>query len=219
MARRTKAEAMETRERILDAAEHVFHREGVSSASLNDIAVEAGVTRGAIYWHFKNKLDVFVAMTERGRLPFDVLLARAQDPDAPDPLAALREFMLFIPTQVASEPQQRRLFEIFFLRCEYTAESLPLLNHRQDGFRRISEQLADALRNIVRRGQLPDTLDIEKAVAQCHAQLTGLTFTWLLHPDSFCLQEDGEDLVDAFLHGLAHNPWLQHRAPASAVDG
>src|SRR5690606_10590111 len=62
MARRTKAEAMETREQILDAAELVFHRKGVSCTSLNDIAAEAGVTRGAIYWHFKNKHDVFIAM-------------------------------------------------------------------------------------------------------------------------------------------------------------
>ena len=39
MVRRTKAEAMETRTRILDAAEQVFHRKGVLSASLNDIAL------------------------------------------------------------------------------------------------------------------------------------------------------------------------------------
>ena len=72
MVRRTKSEALETRARILDAAEQVFLRKGVLSASLNDIASEAGVTRGAIYWHFKNKHDVFMAMVERGRLPFDI---------------------------------------------------------------------------------------------------------------------------------------------------
>ena len=69
MARRTKAEALETREQIIDAAERVFHKKGVSRSSLSDIAEEAGVTRGAIYWHFKNKHDIFVAMTERHRLP------------------------------------------------------------------------------------------------------------------------------------------------------
>ena len=62
MVRRTKAEAMETRTRILDAAEQVFHRKGVLSASLNDIASEAGVTRGAIYWHFKNKEGLMAAV-------------------------------------------------------------------------------------------------------------------------------------------------------------
>ncbi len=81
MVRRTKSEAMETRTQILDAAERVFQRDGVLSASLNDIATEAGVTRGAIYWHFKNKHDLFMAMVERGRLLFDILSEKAEDPE------------------------------------------------------------------------------------------------------------------------------------------
>jgi len=55
MARCTKEKALETRERILDAAEDVFDDNGVSNTSLADIATAAGVTRGAIYWHFTNK--------------------------------------------------------------------------------------------------------------------------------------------------------------------
>jgi TetR/AcrR family acrAB operon transcriptional repressor len=55
MVRRTKTEALETRNSLLDAAEHLFQARGVSRTSLNDIANEAGTTRGAIYWHFKDK--------------------------------------------------------------------------------------------------------------------------------------------------------------------
>lgn len=54
MARRTKEEAEETRIQILDAAERVFYDKGVSRASLAEIASDAGVSRGAIYWHFEN---------------------------------------------------------------------------------------------------------------------------------------------------------------------
>ena len=73
MARRTKEDAQKTREQLLDAAETVFHRKGVSKTSLNDIAEEAGLTRGALYWHFKNKHDVFEAMLERMDLPLEIL--------------------------------------------------------------------------------------------------------------------------------------------------
>ena len=62
MVRRTKEEAQETRNRILDAAERVFVERGVGRSSLNEIATAAGVTRGAIYWHFQDKADVFNAM-------------------------------------------------------------------------------------------------------------------------------------------------------------
>jgi TetR/AcrR family acrAB operon transcriptional repressor len=55
MARATKEEALETRNRIIDAAEEVMFARGVAQTSLADVADAAGVTRGAIYWHFKNK--------------------------------------------------------------------------------------------------------------------------------------------------------------------
>lgn len=59
MARKTKKESLETRQDILTAAARVFSTHGVAKTSLNDIAKEAGVTRGAIYWHFENKTDLF----------------------------------------------------------------------------------------------------------------------------------------------------------------
>ena len=77
MARRTKEEALETRGRILDAAEAVFHEKGVAHASLAEIAETAGVTRGAIYWHFKDKADLFHAMMLRVTLPMAASLAKA----------------------------------------------------------------------------------------------------------------------------------------------
>src|SRR5262245_17443620 len=74
MARRTKEEALETRTRILDAAESVFYERGVANASLEEIAVEAKVTRGAIYWHFKDKAELFDAMMQRVMLPAEDLM-------------------------------------------------------------------------------------------------------------------------------------------------
>ena len=69
MARCTKEQALETRTRILDAAEDVFNANGVSKTSLADVAAAAGLTRGAIYWHFANKTDLFAAMCQRVRQP------------------------------------------------------------------------------------------------------------------------------------------------------
>ena len=58
--RKTKEEAQQTRSNLLNAALNVFYERGVSKASLDEIAKTAGVTRGALYWHFKNKEDLFV---------------------------------------------------------------------------------------------------------------------------------------------------------------
>ena len=50
---KTKEEAYQTRCNVLDAALTVFYERGVAQASLDEIAKAAGVTRGALYWHFK----------------------------------------------------------------------------------------------------------------------------------------------------------------------
>ena len=60
--RKTKEEAQQTRSNLLNAALNVFYERGVSKASLDEIAKAAGVTRGALYWHFKNKEDLFEAL-------------------------------------------------------------------------------------------------------------------------------------------------------------
>jgi AcrR family transcriptional regulator len=54
-----------TRELLLDAAEELFATRGFDGASLDDIAATAGYTRGAIYKHFSNKEDLFLAVNKR----------------------------------------------------------------------------------------------------------------------------------------------------------
>ena len=68
MARKTKEEAQATRAGILDAAQACFHEFGVAGTSLAMIGARAGYTRGAVYWHFKNKTEVLTAMIDRERI-------------------------------------------------------------------------------------------------------------------------------------------------------
>lgn len=60
--KRTKSEAALTRAAILEAAELLFYQKGMTSCSLDEIAVQAGVTRGALYWHFQGKKDLVSAL-------------------------------------------------------------------------------------------------------------------------------------------------------------
>ena len=78
MVRRTKEEAQETSSQILQAAEQAFYEHGVARTTLADIAALAGVTRGAIYWHFSNKSDLLQALLDTLHEPLDEL-ARASE--------------------------------------------------------------------------------------------------------------------------------------------
>jgi TetR/AcrR family acrAB operon transcriptional repressor len=109
MARNTKEKALETRDSILDAAEDVFNEKGVSNTSLNDVAQAAGVTRGAIYWHFKNKGDLFDAMCRRVRDPMMAMIEEMADEKTTDPLGQLRSAGSIVMQQVVDNPHYRKV--------------------------------------------------------------------------------------------------------------
>jgi len=60
--RRTKEDAALTRENLLDAALASFHARGYMATTLDDIAHRAGITRGAIAWHFGSKAELLNAV-------------------------------------------------------------------------------------------------------------------------------------------------------------
>ena len=62
--KKTKEEALVTKQRILDNAVELFIQNGFSKTTLDEIALQANVTRGAIYWHFKDKLDILNELIE-----------------------------------------------------------------------------------------------------------------------------------------------------------
>lgn len=202
MVRRTKAEALATREQILDAAEMVFHRQGVSRSTLSDIASEAGVTRGAIYWHFKNKQDVLNAMIERITLPLETLAEASTDTNEPDPLGRHRDVLISLLTNLAHDERQRRAFEIMFQKCELTEENQDILNRHRDAVHRASERTRRTFDNAVRKGQLPASLDTQVAATLLHCQIHGLIDSWLLTPERINLEEYASTFVDFFLSGI-----------------
>jgi len=116
--KRTRQPALETRNQILDAAERVFAEHGVARTTLEEVAVRAGFTRGAIYGHFRNKGELFVAMTNRVMLPMEMLVAASVDAGEPDPLARIRQLLVFCLGKAVVEPHSRRVFEVLFTKYE-----------------------------------------------------------------------------------------------------
>ena len=62
--RKTKDEALITKNQIMEKAMKLFLQKGFLTTTLDEIAQYANVTRGAIYWHFKDKLDIVNELIE-----------------------------------------------------------------------------------------------------------------------------------------------------------
>ncbi|NWA23785.1 TetR family transcriptional regulator [Pseudomonas gingeri] len=210
MVRRTKEEAQETRRQILEAAEKAFYERGVARTTLADIASLAGVTRGAIYWHFSNKAELVQAMLDSLQEPLDALARASESEEELDPLGCMRTLLIQVLRQVALDPQTRRINEILFHKCEFTDEMCDLRRQRQAASVDCNLKIGLTLRNAVARGQLPEQLDPVRAAVAIHAYIHGIIAQWLLVSDSFELQTEAERLVDTGLDMLRLSPNLRN---------
>ena len=122
MARRTKEAALETRAQIIDAARRVFHAEGVNRSTLDKVAKAAGVTRGAVYWHFANKAEIFLAVKQTYTSEFDQLQSLLMPQADESPLSALGNYLQQLFSALLSNTAARETYEIMMLRCEYVEE-------------------------------------------------------------------------------------------------
>ena len=204
MARNTKEEAQETRTRILDTAEQIFSEKGVSRTALSDIAEAAGVTRGAIYWHFKNKVDLFDAMMQRVTLPMEQITQRLSDTELEDPIAYIRASALNVLLRLAKDEQTRRVFDIMSNKCEYVDEMEALRARHHESCMECIGRVETGFKNAVKKGQLPMHVNTPRAARGMHALIEGMISNSLLDRHFISLTKDAEPIIDIYLSGLAH---------------
>jgi TetR/AcrR family acrAB operon transcriptional repressor len=215
MARRTKEEAQGTRNRLLDAAERVFHEKGVAHASLEEIAAAAEVTRGAIYWHFKDKAELFDAMMQRVFLPAEEMLAHSGCCAEADPLEFLRQATLDVLLRCARDPRTQRVFEIAYHKCEYVGDAAGVRGRHIASQQDCLKTIEAGFRSCVQCGQLPKSVNPREAAIGAMSLVSGLIANWVLAPKSFSLERHAESLVDTYFRGLASTPSSSRRATLS----
>jgi TetR/AcrR family acrAB operon transcriptional repressor len=207
MARRTKADALATRAQLLDAARMLFAQQGVSHTSLQDIAVAAGTTRGAIYWHFKNKADLFNAMMELAILPIEQAMQHIGHDPAQDPLVELEQALIQTMLTIVQDPQVQTIFEIATLKVEYVAELDAVRSrHLQASLDAVAE-MARSLQEAASRRALRLDAPPELAAQGLHALVAGLIHTWMLRPQGFDLVAVMRLSLRAYLSGLGLGPY------------
>ena len=207
MVRRTKEEAQETHTRILDAAEQVFYDKDVAHASLEEITAAAEVTRGAIYWHFKDKAEIFDAMMQSVMMPAEEMVGcRSLDEDGPDPLEVLRRSAVEVLMRTARDKRTQRVMEIAYHKCEYVGDAKPVRDRHIASQKECLVTIEASFRACVKAGHLPKTLNPREAAIGAMSLVSGLIANWVLDPRSFSREKHAEPLVDAYFRGLAAAP-------------
>lgn len=202
MARRTKADAAATRNSLLDAAERVFYEKGVSRASLTDIASAAGATRGAIYWHFKDKADLFNAMMDRVTHPLRQAVDHSASMTDTAPLERLRSLVQSVQNTIEHDERTRRVFEIALYRAEYVEDLHAVRSRHVQECSAFKALIARELSLAAAEQGINLPMPAPVAAMGVQALFDGLLQSWLLQHASFDLAATSREAIDTYLRGL-----------------
>ncbi len=201
--RRTKEDAEKTRIALLASAERLFLDKGVAHTSLDQIARDAGVTRGAVYWHFQNKAHLFHEMLNQVRLPPEQMNERLCSCTQQQPLQALRELCIEGIGALGRDEQKRRVMTILLHRCEFT-EELREAEERHHAFINLFIELCEKLLESAAGSLYPGTTP-RLAARTLHALIVGLFSDWTRDPTLFDPEKDCAALIDPVFRGLVKN--------------
>lgn len=202
MVRKTKEEARETYDRILAAAAKVFHERGYTNTTLKHIADEARLTRGAIYWHFQNKRDIFSAYHEQMHSTFmnEVIASRADENS--NPLQKLRNLCISLLRDFRNNHDRRHAMEVFLFKCDYSGDMEPFLAEqcarKDDGYNVTIEFFECAKK----QGLLAADYDSKLLAHSLLCYISGLMTRDLHRPDHIDLSQNAPALIDLFFAGL-----------------
>ena len=206
MARKTKEDAEVTRQNLLGAALKVFSRQGYTAARLEDVAEEAGVTRGAIYWHFKNKADLYNTLVAETLGGIQSVVDRAVRRGGSF-LEIQRRVMIYITTLSEVDEVYRAVMELTVRKIGYEPELQEGLRAKNKAARQVETELAGYFRMGIAIGEVRAELDPVIAARSMMAYMNGILLNWLMDQQAFSLRECVPALVDIYIRGIAARPY------------
>lgn len=203
--RRTKEEAEQTRQTVIEAALRLFGRYGYSKTTLKAIARESGFSRGPIYWHFRNKTELYEAVMEISQVPLETLVRDTLADTAP----AQRRLESFVERWLillVEDPQFRDSFEILLNKTELTDELAGTLDRERALTRSVIAMFAELVSELG-----ADTrAHADQLGRLCYTYLMGITQTWLFDTSLFDLREEIPFLKAQLRRMLALPPEAGH---------
>jgi TetR/AcrR family acrAB operon transcriptional repressor len=179
--RKTKAEAARTREALMQGALKCFDRKGIAGSTLDEIAAAAGVTKGALYWHFDGKRSIFNALRKCVSLPIldraDVTLLHAGEGDALDRVG---RFLMGMLQALEKDKAMRTSLGVMHFKCEFVGELEGELESARANTSQLVKAFARAYTQAKREGSLATGIAPRDAAVETMMFVTGMLRLWLL---------------------------------------
>jgi TetR/AcrR family acrAB operon transcriptional repressor len=200
--RRTKEEAEVTRKTLLEAGLKVFSRKGYADTTLDDIAQEAEVTRGAIYHHFGGKAELYNHVISSG---WERIMPAIQQgiSEGGNGLEKLRRSFVYFIRFAIEDETFRAINELMMFKTAMSDDLEEGMEWKRMGMRRGIDSVETFVRQGIEDGSIrADVNPLDVAIMLITLQ-NGLVAMWLIDPELFNPIERAEAMADIFFSGLA----------------
>lgn len=199
--RRTKENTEVTRQSILDAAIKVFTRLGYANTRLEDVAVQAGVTRGAIYHHFGGKVELYTALTQER---FDSAMQGVTQimQDGLSTRTTIERLIVYSLELLENDALYRAVQELSFFKTAYAPELEALMEVKSENIKKLFNYLTKLIAQGIRNNEFRADLDPQAAAAAVMGVINGVTVTWLIAPASFSIKKKASAIATTLLQGM-----------------
>jgi|SRR5688572_8104846 TetR/AcrR family fatty acid metabolism transcriptional regulator len=178
MTAHSSAASGDKRERILDAAERIFARDGFFAAKVADVAKDAGVADGTIYLYFKSKDDLLISLFESRMERVNHTLAAAIEPVA----GARAKLAALIETYVGLVKDQPSTAEI--MTVELRQSSRFMKEYDNPKFAELLRLIGGVIADGQASGELGTAIPPAIAARMIFGVLDELATAWLLSRDA-----------------------------------
>jgi AcrR family transcriptional regulator len=182
---------------ILDAAITVFARDGFNDARMEDIAVQANLSKGAVYLYFKSK-DAIIAAILR-------LFLRREIRSLPDPAAfdgAISDYLLnFIRSLASAVDHMRPLLPVAFEFYAIAGRRHDIRKLMQDYFLEYRKTLAAGIQVGIDRGEFR-AIDPDMVAIALISLFEGLTLLWMVDPQTVSWRDQAEQSVQLLIDAI-----------------
>lgn len=199
--RRTKEEAAVTREQLLKKALAVFSKKGYAATTLQDIAQEADVTRGAIYHHFGGKAELYNTLIREYADRGNVIMQQAVS-EGGSLLDILRRVFVRQLQVIEKDREMRALMELYLFKTGMVPELEEGRQQQIESGVGLIDLLAGIMSQGMQQGLLRSDVDPKEMARAYLAFQNGLINLWLTAPEQFSLNASAESFADILMAGI-----------------
>ncbi len=184
---------VDTKTKIIESAEKTFARYGYEGTTLDQVAENAGLTKGAVYWHFSSKSDLFLVLTERSlkKLIEDLPQKSKEIFDFACQMEALRVLFESEFRACAEEKSDKSLLFFEFISKRRDKEVKEKLN---TSFSQLFKKTSEILEELQEKNRVTSDINPYALSIILHALMNGIILMSIVAPNSVPLRTISNDV-------------------------